>query len=581
MSHNIRNRMDGGALVPGAMVAIEAGNQEQLKSSHIKVDDRFFSIDPNLDFDASTIEVQDRYYPADNGVTDPTQPISYTIQPQFNVFRSLSESRFIFRLKVTLLNPGNRPVMGCLKPFFSSLLVNNITLNINNVNCADQHSRTAQYAHFVKLILTESNLASSSVNAACLLVANGNVQNLVNNLRGICANDHRTYTEGMIEVDSFGGIDSWASIHNLVLLGQPGYGNSIAAWAGAFPAGQTVIATLNASPIAINAFTEPLVNSNIAFEIVYRPQDGIFRQPKFLPPGVQINWILNLQTTQDFCSGQYTYVDSPTSQKVNLLLASSVYGYANPITQFPTFVVQNALYVERQYTITQTGLKAFQSLIMRQPLYYSCLTSNTLLFPVAAAQASIQLTNLFAGRIPNILTIGLLNQNANLYTGNTNQLLTYSPTPGTSEEMTACISSCILTVNGRRYPLLWSSNMSAGSNNDVAQWYEQYKQCCIIKSLNGRNDGATNTNLNMDYKADTPLLSLAAFKSCFTYLCFNVRRNGTIMDDSGDKEVGSIDALISINGSVAAATTQLMLCGLNTDSLLTVTDGGSSTSFVY
>jgi len=143
MSHNIRNRMDGGALVPGAMVAIEAGNQEQLKSSHIKVDDRFFSIDPNLDFDASTIEVQDRYYPADNGVTDPTQPISYTIQPQFNVFRSLSESRFIFRLKVTLLNPGNRPVMGCLKPFFSSLLVNNITLNINNVNCADQHSRTA------------------------------------------------------------------------------------------------------------------------------------------------------------------------------------------------------------------------------------------------------------------------------------------------------------------------------------------------------------------------------------------------------------------------------------------------------
>ena len=123
--------------------------------------------------------------------------------------------------------------------------------------------------------------------------------------------------------------------------------------------------------------------------------------------------------------------------------------------------------------------------------------------------------------------------------------------------------------------------MAAGSNNDVAQWYEQYKQCCIIKSLNGRNDGATNTNLNMAYKADTPLLSFGAFKSCFTYLCFNIRRNGTIMDDSGDKEVGSIDALISINGTVAASTTQLMLCGLNTDSLLTVTDGGSSTSFVY
>ena len=102
-----------------------------------------------------------------------------------------------------------------------------------------------------------------------------------------------------------------------------------------------------------------------------------------------------------------------------------------------------------------------------------------------------------------------------------------------------------------------------------------------LSMLTNSNDGATNTNLNMNYKADTPLLSLSAFKSCFTYLCFNIRRNGTIMDDSGDKEVGSIDALISINGTVAASTTQLMLCGLNTDSLLTVTDGGSSTSFVY
>ena len=550
MSHNIRNRMDGGALVPGAMVAIEAGNQEQLKSSHIKVDDRFFSIDPNLDFDASTIEVQDRYYPADNGVTDPTQPISYTIQPQFNVFRSLSESRFIFRLKVTL--SGNvQPYIGTLKAFFSSLLVNNITLNINNVNCADQHSRTAQYAHFVKLILTESNLAPVSVNASCTLVVVGTIQNCANNLRGISVPDHRTYTEGMIDVDSC-----------------------------AVVAGQTNYAALGTGPGIVSGIV-PLLNTNIAFEVVYRPQDGIFRQPKFLPPGVQINWILNLQTTQDFCNGQYCYLVPATQKNYILIQNNALMGYPNPATQFPTFVVQSALYVERQYTITQTGLKAFQSLIMRQPLYYSCLTSNTLLFPVAAAQASIQLTNLFAGRLPNIIVIGLLSHHLNAYSGNTNQLLTYSPTPGFSEEVTACISSCILTVNGRRYPLLWSSNMAAGSNNDVAQWYEQYKQCCIIKSLNGRNDGATNTNLNMAYKADTPLLSFGAFKSCFTYLCFNIRRNGTIMDDSGDKEVGSIDALISINGTVAASTTQLMLCGLNTDSLLTVTDGGSSTSFVY
>ena len=578
MSHNIRSRMDGGSLVNGSLVALEAGNQEQLKSSHIKVDDRFFSIDPNLDFDASTIEVQDRYYPADNGVTDPTQPISYTIQPQFNVFRSLSESRFIFRLKVTL--SGNvQPYIGTLKAFFSSLLVNNITLNINNVNCADQHSRTAQYAHFVKLILTESNLAPVSVNAACTLVAFGSVQNCANNLRGISAPDHRTYTEGMIDVDSFAGIDSWTAIHYLAMLGQPGYGNALAA-AGSVVAGQTLYSALNTTPSILSGIV-PLLNTNIAFEVVYRPQDGIFRQPKFLPPGVQINWILNLQTTQDFCNGQYCYLVPATQKDYILIQNNAAMGYPNPATQFPTFVVQSALYVERQYTITQTGLKAFQSLIMRQPLYYSCLTSNTLLFPVAAAQASIQLTNLFAGRLPNIIVIGLLSQQQNIYSGNSNQLLTYSPTPGFSEEVTACISSCILTVNGRRYPLLWSSNMAAGSNNDVAQWYEQYKQCCIIKSLNGRNDGATNTNLNMDYKADTPLLSFGAFKSCFTYLCFNIRRNGTIMDDSGDKEVGSIDALISINGTVAASTTQLMLCGLNTDSLLTVTDGGSSTSFVY
>ena len=383
----------------------------------------------------------------------------------------------------------------------------------------------------------------------------------------------------MIDVDSFAGIDSWTAIHYLAMLGQPGYGNALAA-AGSVVAGQTLYSALNTTPSILSGIV-PLLNTNIAFEVVYRPQDGIFRQPKFLPPGVQINWILNLQTTQDFCNGQYCYLVPATQKDYILIQNNAAMGYPNPATQFPTFVVQSALYVERQYTITQTGLKAFQSLIMRQPLYYSCLTSNTLLFPEAAAQASIQLTNLFAGRLPNIIVIGLLSQQQNIYSGNSNQLLTYSPTPGFSEEITACISSCILTVNGRRYPLLWSSNMAAGSNNDVAQWYEQYKQCCIIKSLNGRNDGATNTNLNMAYKADTPLLSFGAFKSCFTYLCFNIRRNGTIMDDSGDKEVGSIDALISINGTVAASTTQLMLCGLNTDSLLTVTDGGSSTSFVY
>jgi hypothetical protein len=109
-----------------------------------------------------------------------------------------------------------------------------------------------------------------------------------------------------------------------------------------------------------------------------------------------------------------------------------------------------------------------------------------------------------------------------------------------------CINSVQLTVNGRNYPHLWNSNMQPYSNQDVSQWYECYRQCALISKLNGRCDGASNTNFDVKYKYDNPILTKTEFQSQCTFLCFNIRRSGTIVNDSGDKEVGGIDMLVNI-----------------------------------
>lgn len=307
---------------------------------------------------------------------------------------------------------------------------------------------------------------------------------------------------------------------------------------------------------------------------------------------------MNLSTIGTWASG---YVQ--TGVVVDASASMPFFG-VNPdsLTVASTYTISRAYYYERQYTITQTGLKAYQSLIMRQPLYYTCLTSNTLLFPVSASQQSVQLTNVFSGRLPNIVVVALLNQSANQLAtvnqasplpagavGNSHQFLTYSPLPGRDRSYTSangnltsadCISSCVLTVNGRVYPHLWSSNMLPRSNRDLSQWYEQYRQCALISRVDGRGDGGSNNNLDLAYKYDCPLLSFGEFKANFTLLCFNIRRNGTLVNRSGDKEVGGLDILVNINGT-SHPNAQLMVVGLNTDSLMTITDGGSTTSFVF
>ena len=122
--------------------------------------------------------------------------------------------------------------------------------------------------------------------------------------------------------------------------------------------------------------------------------------------------------------------------------------------------------------------------------------------------------------------------------------------------------------------------MKPYSNEDVSQWYEQYRQCALISKLNGRCDGASNTNFDVKYKYDNPILTKSEFTTQCTFLCFNIRRSGTIMNDSGDKEIGGIDLLVNINGT-NHPNAQLLVCGINTDSLCTITDGGSTTSFVF
>tara|TARA_R110000868_G_scaffold60915_2_gene185486 strand:+ start:4888 stop:6594 length:1707 start_codon:yes stop_codon:yes gene_type:complete len=564
-----KKKLEGGMLIAPKTVALEEDNQEVIKQSHIKVNDKYFAIDPNLDFDASTIMCQDRVYVSDFAPT-PTEPITFTIQPQFNLFRSLSESRFVFTLRAF----GQFPSLCIIpKPYWSQLFVNNFTININNVACNDQHSLTASYAGFVKILLTQGNIKSASINAYNLFEV-GNPPTIMS----FACDDTRTLQEGIVNLDTCNGVDWYSAYNNFVM---------------SFVSGSVYYPIASIPPYISQA--DSIGNSFVfaTIELTYRPQDGIFLQPKLLPPGVNLNYIISTTSIGTWANG---YVPA------NYL--NSSYGASASLDDNSyTYTILKAQYYERQYSITQTGLKAYQSLIMRQPLYFSCITSNTLLYPIDQAQQSVQLTNVFAGRLPNIIVVGLLNQSpsAMRYTsgkvGNNYLFKTYSPQPTMMDTLVNdpafpssgnpgklspgdCINSCLLTVNGRSYPNLWASNMLPYSNQDVSQWYEQYRQCALISKINGRCDGQSNTNFDPTYKYDNPILTKSEFQSQCTFLCFNIRRNGTLVNCSGDKEVGGIDLFININGT-NHANAQLLVCGLNTDSLATITDGGSTTSYIF
>jgi hypothetical protein len=89
--------------------------------------------------------------------------------------------------------------------------------------------------------------------------------------------------------------------------------------------------------------------------------------------------------------------------------------------------------------------------------------------------------------------------------------------------------------------------------------------------------------MNQQYKMDNPILSFGEFRANLTYFVYNIRRNNTLENASGDKEVGSIDLVASIDTSTGAlaGNSQLLVVGINSDSLCSLSDGGSTTSFVY
>jgi hypothetical protein len=563
-SHQVN--MEGGALIPPQLVAVEAGHQEMLKQSHVKVDNRYFAIDPNLDFEASTILCEDRVYVSDQ-TPNPNQPITFTIQPQFNVFRSLSESRFVFTIQVN--SPAESVIAVIPKPYWAQLFIRDFTCNINNVACNDQHSRTASYAGFIKILLTQGNLKTTNVNAN--LIVNPSPAFDVYSIAGYAGDDTRALQEGIVNLDVVDGADFIASYNNLVMSLVAGSVGNIG------PVNLYVFQSVNGA--------SGIITNNNSIELTYRPQDGLFLQPKLLPPGVNLNFIFSTTTIANWANGYNTGIDAGSvnpGPSTNLDIAGFTYN------------ITKAQFFNRQYTCTQTALKAYQGLIMRQPLYFTCMTGNTLLYPVAPTAQSVQLTNVFSGRLPNIVVVALLNQApissflSGVGGGNYSLLKTYSPTPTAVDAVNAggtalpgdCIQSIQLTVNGRTYPHLWSSNMQPYSTQDVSQWYEQYRQCALISKLNGRSDGASNTNFDVKYKYDNPILTKAEFSSQCTFCCFNIRRNGTIMNDSSDKEIGGIDMLVNINGT-AHPSAQLLVAGINTDSLATITDGGSTTSFVF
>jgi len=561
--HARRAHMTGSgsdSLVPPQMVAVEAGHQEQLKMSHVKVDDNYFGVDPNCDFNSATILVEDRVYVCDT-TPQALQPITWTIQPQFNVFRSLSESRFVFQVSLSGQNTSNGTVQWIYapKPYFSALFVQDITLNINNVNCSDQHSSTAQYSHFIKTILFDANIKSPNV--SCLSVVNSNA-GLTNQPvpylnYGYSNDDARTLTEGIINTDWINGLSTLNSTHGSILSAIDGtFDNS--------------------------SFT----NNSSAIEVTYRPRDGIWLTPKMLPPGVVENFIVRLNSVGNVFQCANSAVNAGTQnsyyQWIDQSLGSNV-----------SMNIVSAKYYERQYTPTQSALRSYQSLISMQPVYIPVVSANCFLVPVPAGQNSVALQNVLAGRVPNIVVIGLLNQNPmtnslpgpTLSTGVSHQLRTYSPLPAAdvNQQYKQCLSAVRLTVYERSYPHLYSINSTVNSTQDTSQLYEMYKQCCLIKDLNGRNDGSSNVNMSQQYKMDNPILSFGEFRTNFTFFCYNVRRNGTLSNCSGDKEVGSVDILATIDTQLnpLAGLSQLLVVGLNADSICSITDGGSTCSYVY
>jgi len=574
-----RAHMAGGSdnLEPPQMVAVTAGHQEQLKQSHIMVNSNYFPIDPNQSFDSSSILVEDRVYLCD---TTPlaTQPISWSINPQFNIFKSLSESRFVFQVSLSGQQVSTGGIGGVgvewiyyPKAFFSSLFVQDFTYNLNNVNCSDVHSSTCQYSHFVKTILFDANLRSPTAT----VVSVTNLVNLVGvspipYLRyGLGCDDARTIPEGIISTDWINGICSGNSTHGAFLTSVDGTFNN-----------------------------QNFTNNGSAIEITYRPRDGIFLTPKLICPGVVENIIMRLNDVNNIfqCSNSSIYrTGSPaTVPPYTGNPGVSFYNWIDQVlTPGVTMNILSAKYFQRQYTPTQSCLRSYQSLISMQPVYIPVVTANSFLVSVPANQTSVSLQNVLAGRIPNTVVIALLNQNPsvsspinNLSTGPNHQFKTYSPLPGLDTPFInkQCLQTVRLQVNGRVYPHLYSINCAQGSTQDTSQLYEMYKQACLVRDLHGRNDGSSNINMNQQYKMDNPILSFGEFRANLTYFVYNIRRNNTLENASGDKEVGSIDLVASIDTTSLnplVGNSQLLVVGISSDSLASFSDGGSTTSFVY
>lgn len=585
-----KNRMiEGGstsALVAPVEEAMEMANPTALRQSHMKVNSNIFPLDANLDFDCSQIDVSDRFYNSDSITQD--APLSWQIQPSFNVFRNLALSRFIFRLQINVI--GGIAALAFaqnrleLKAFFSYLFIQNETYNINNVNCADQAPRTSCWANWIKCLLIQSNLQPATVSCQTY----GDSVTIVNGLMfssmlgTIGAEDSRTLTEGIVHIDGISGIDSYTASHNHLMFAKNGFFNQIAL----SPNGN-----FNGVYVGTGNVGYDYTNFNASFEIVYRPMSGVFLNPHYLPPGVNLNFILTVAPVMQWLNGFSCVAGENAGTHQQALLQRGPGAATTPpcASNFVSSVtILSAVFVAREVTVTQTALKSYQQMILRSPCYYNCTTSNTLLYDVNSTQ--IQLTNLFSGRLGNIVTVCLLSGTPSRGTGNLQPLLTQSPLPGVTENLlytsaasNICLNQITLIVNGRRYSSLWSAPMTMGSSSGIAQWYEQYKLAALVSKQANRGNSDSNSSIELQYKLDNPLLTLSEFQSVATVCCINIRRNGTVFQ-SGDREVGSVEMLVTLDangdGSIPAGT-KLLVQSLNTDSILSISDGGASSSFIF
>lgn len=260
--------------------------------------------------------------------------------------------------------------------------------------------------------------------------------------------------------------------------------------------------------------------------ILTKLQDGVFTQPYFLPPNVDIRILL---TKAD---------DTLTA-------------YCNDATKTPKFNITNStLYVKRGYP-TPSAMELFNRTLATAPLAYNLCFSKITQRSLPAA-SSIQETNLLNGVVPDRVLVAFVPSSA--INGNYKQ----SPFKSSGANGVAtnnAITSIYLNANGRQYP----QRQYELGNSDVR----------------GRTFGAGAMRAYTDYfnswaemndvfPQDTPPVSWEAWCSNYQFFVFDLREDGLnengLTTDLNNR--GSIEVVATQDNQSSILASTMLVMGI-------------------